>query len=126
MSSRQEKFAQLKVISPCEASWEEMDGNHQKRHCGSCNKHVFDFAHMAPKQVEAMVSAKKGNLCARITRDANGTLVTLPDAPVVESVALSARRRGSPFAGAMVSALLSLSVPTAAILPVMSPMTVDA
>lgn len=111
---KKSKFDQLNVVSPCTASWEEMTGDEQKRHCLQCDKTVFDFSQMSLSQIEAVVSAKHGQLCARITRRNDGSMVTFePPLPAYAS------RRISPLVGATFATILSLSVPaTANIVPI--------
>ena len=123
MPNRQEKFASLRVISPCHSSWEEMQGDQQQRHCGACDKYVYDFSQMTARQIEALIAEKKGSLCGRFTRDANGKLITLPD---FSDTPDSTRRNRAPLAKAMVSALLSLGMPVASVLPVLAPQVVCA
>lgn len=110
MSARKSKLDQLNVAQPCSASWEEMTGNHQKRFCSECSKHVFDFTQMTRQQIEAVTAIHQGNLCARITRREDGSMVMAePSLPVYPS-----RRLNSPMLNAAVATVLSLSVPVAA------------
>jgi hypothetical protein len=109
MPVKKNKFDQLNVVSPCSVSWQQMFGNQQQRFCGECNKTVFDFSQMTRGQIEAITFARKGQLCARITRRDDGTMVMLEPPPIQ-----SATRRASPLAGAVVSAILGISVPATA------------
>jgi len=102
------KFDRLNVVSPCASSWGRMSGSADKRHCAECNKFVFDFSQMTRSQIEAVVTAKRGQLCARITRREDGSLVMLePPPPPIN-------RGHSPLATAVVSAILGISVPATA------------
>ena len=107
---RKDKFAQLQVVTPCSSSWEQMPGNNRKRFCADCDKHVFDFAQMTARQVEAVVEAHQGNLCARLTRLPDGSLLTQEAPPVQIS-----SRRSSPLLNATVAAFLGISVPATAL-----------
>ena len=110
MSAKQSKLAKLNVAQPCSASWDEMIGNDQKRFCSACNKHVFDFSRMTRQQIEAVTAVNQGNLCARITRNEDGSMVMLePSLPVYAS-----RRLNSPMLNAAVVTILSLNIPAAA------------
>lgn len=110
MSAKQSKLAKLNVAQPCSASWQEMTGNEQKRFCSHCNKHVFDFSRMTRQQIEAVTAVNQGNLCARITRNEDGSMVMLePSLPVYAS-----RRLNSPMLNAAVVTILSLNIPAAA------------
>ena len=108
MPVKKNKFDQLNVVSPCSVSWERMSGNQQQRFCGECSKTVFDFSQMTRGQIEAITFARKGQLCARITRRDDGTMMML------EPPTMLSTRRASPLAGAVVSAILGISVPATA------------
>jgi hypothetical protein len=102
MATRNEKLNRLRIASPCTASWDDMPGDEARRHCAQCDRQVFDFARMTPRQIEARVETSGGRLCARITRGSDGCLVTRP-APIDWT-----ERRASPLAAALVGALLAL------------------
>lgn len=110
MSARKSKLDQLKVVTPCSSNWEQMTGNHKKRFCSECDKHVFDFSQMTRQQIEAVTAVNHGNLCARITRREDGSLVML-NAPLP---VYSSRRLNSPMLSAAVATVLSLGVPATA------------
>ena len=110
MSERKSKLDQLKVAKPCSAGWAQMTGNDQKRFCSECSKHVFDFSQMTRQQIEAVTAVHQGNLCARITRHEDGSMVMQePPLPVYPG-----RRSNSPMLSAAVATMLSLSVPATA------------
>ena len=91
------------VSIPCNETWEEMTGNKQRRHCGSCNKQVHNLAALTPRQIEDLVGHGGAHLCARVTRREDGSLVTL------EPTALP-----SPLATFMLSATVAI-VPVTAV-----------
>lgn len=67
----------LKVASPCSASWDEMTGDDAMRHCGSCDKDVFQISNMSTEQVETFLLARRGlGTCVRFYQRADGTLLT--------------------------------------------------
>jgi len=88
-----------------------MSGDEKKRFCSECDKFVYDFSRMTPRQVEAIVSIHGGRMCARITRRPDGSLVTLEAPPVHPTVA----RRASPVINATLAAILGLGVPANAL-----------
>jgi len=102
MATRIEKLNRLRIASPCGESWDGMAGAAERRHCAKCDREVFDFARMTPRQIEARIEASGGRLCARLTRGANG-LVTLPPP---EPPPFWFERRASPVASALFTALL--------------------
>jgi hypothetical protein len=111
MSAKKRKLDKLQVVSPCSTDWDRMSGDEKKRFCSECNKFVYDFSQMTRRQVEAIVSIHRGQMCARITRRPDGSLVTLEAPPVHPIVA----RRASPVANATLAAILGLGVPANAL-----------
>jgi hypothetical protein len=72
---------QLKIASPCGMDWNEMQGDDRSRFCSSCQKHVYNFAAMTTEEGLALIEAKEGKLCGRLTRRYDGTVLTA-DCPV--------------------------------------------
>jgi Carboxypeptidase regulatory-like domain len=68
----------VEVSSPCTESWAAMTGDSRHRHCAACDRQVHDFAYMTPNEIECLVARTGGNLCGRLTRRSDGSLVTLP------------------------------------------------
>jgi hypothetical protein len=94
----------MRVASPCSASWDAMEGDGRVRFCRLCSLNVYDLSEMTRAEVEALVSKTEGRLCGRLTRRADGTVLT-KDCPV----GLRAlRSRATRAAGAAFAALLSL------------------
>lgn len=94
----------LRVASPCGVSWDSMEGDGRVRFCRLCSLNVYDFAGMTRAEVEALVVKTEGRLCGRMTRRADGTVLT-KDCPVgLRALRLRATRA----AGAAFAALLSL------------------
>ena len=71
------------IARPCEESWAAMPGGPRARHCEACGKQVHNFAMMSAREIEKLVARADGELCARITRRADGSLVTLDARPSV-------------------------------------------
>jgi hypothetical protein len=83
---------QLQIASPCPASWEEMQGDNRARFCTLCDKHVYNFAAMTAEEGLALVKEKEGNLCGRLYRRRDGTVLTA-DCPVGWAAHLRRLRR---------------------------------
>jgi hypothetical protein len=83
-----------------------MDGDGRRRHCLKCDKPVYDFAQLSPREIAGVIEASQGQLCARLTRDDWGRLLTL-EPPVTADPLPS--RRVSTLATAVVTAVLGLS-----------------
>ncbi|MFL6284810.1 MAG: carboxypeptidase-like regulatory domain-containing protein [Pyrinomonadaceae bacterium] len=97
-------LGRMRVASPCGVSWETMEGDARARFCRLCSLNVYDISNMTRAEVEALVLKTEGRLCGRMTRRADGTVLT-KDCPV----GLRAlRRRATRGAGAAFAALLSL------------------
>jgi hypothetical protein len=71
----------LRVASPCDASWEEMEGDDLVRVCPLCQKNVYNLSGMNRREAAAFVREVEGRLCVRFYRRADGTLL-IDDCPV--------------------------------------------
>src|SRR5262245_15722474 len=100
-----DKLERLRVVSPCTTSWEAMQGGGSRRHCQECNKPVYDFAALTPREIAGLLEASGGRLCGRLTRDAAGRLLTREPSPAPDPLAA---RRVSPLAAATVAAVVAL------------------
>lgn len=72
---------QVSIASPCTANWEEMHGDDKMRFCDHCQKHVYNFASMTLEEGAALINAKEGLLCGRLSRRHDGTFIA-KDCPV--------------------------------------------
>jgi len=69
-------LSELRVASPCRESWDGMQGDDRVRHCGKCDKSVYNLSAMEPQQAEALLREREGKLCVRFYRRADGTVMT--------------------------------------------------
>jgi hypothetical protein len=69
------------IAAPCKASWEQMVGDEHVRFCGQCEKNVYNLSSLPREEAEALLAAKEGNMCVRLYRRADGTVLT-SDCPV--------------------------------------------
>jgi hypothetical protein len=75
-------LAQVRVASPCTARWDQMRGDEHARHCGQCDKTVYDLSSLTAAQAEALLRSKGDDgLCVRFYRRRDGTVIT-SDCPV--------------------------------------------
>lgn len=72
---------EIKIARPCRADWNAMTGDEQARFCGSCHKNVYDISQMSRAAAEQLIAEKEGNVCIRLYRRADGTVMT-QDCPV--------------------------------------------
>ncbi len=75
-------LSEIRIASPCPATWEQMAGDTQVRHCAQCNLNVYNFSEMTSGEIEQLIKASEGQrLCGRLYQRADGTLITR-DCPV--------------------------------------------
>ncbi len=104
---------QVRVASPCNASWDEMLGDDRVRFCTSCEKNVFNLSAMSREDAEGLIQERVGGeLCVRFYQRADGTIMT-QDCPV----GVGKKRRkmavlAAAGAGAMALAVTSLFTKT--------------
>ncbi len=93
---------QIKIASPCSADWEQMQGHDRVRFCDECTKNVFNLSAMTRRDAEALLRETNGNVCTRLFRRQDRTVLT-EDCPVGIRVKLTRVRRrvGWAIAGAM-------------------------
>jgi hypothetical protein len=66
----------LRVASPCNASWAEMEGDDLVRFCQHCRKNVYNLSGMSRRDAADFVRTTAGQLCVRFYRRRDGTLLT--------------------------------------------------
>lgn len=102
----------FQLASPCDMSWEAMQGDTQHRFCGKCEKHVYNLVEMDPEEIVALIERTEGRFCGRLYQRPDGTLLT-GDCPVgVARLLANAKRRSLK----MVLAAVSFAVGAGALL----------
>lgn len=86
-------FDKISIAKPCRADWNAMTGNEQTRFCQSCQKNVYNIAMMSRAEAITLIAEKEGQMCVRLSRRADGTLIT-NDCPVGQETQTRRRRRG--------------------------------
>ena len=69
-------LSRLVIRSPCTMDWDSMEGNDRVRFCSKCNKHVFELASLTEQEAINLIEDKGEQLCGRIFRRSDGTIVT--------------------------------------------------
>jgi hypothetical protein len=69
----------IRIASPCNVEWSSMtvvagDEHGRSRHCGQCDKTVFDLSELTREEAQALIVERAGNLCARYYRRADGRI----------------------------------------------------
>ncbi len=107
----------VSIASPCSARWEEMVGDDRARFCGKCEKNVYNLSALTREEAEAVLRAKEGELCVRLYRREDGTVLT-QDCPVgvrrKRMRVVGALALGSSFAGALASFAYAVTAETEA------------
>ena len=109
MTTRKSLLGQLSIPSPCSADWSDLVGDDRTRYCEHCDKHVYDFSKMTATEAVALLVTLRGRVCARISWQADGTVLTEEPLPVLPVV----RRRASPLASVAVTTLITISASSA-------------
>lgn len=103
----------VSIAAPCPVDWESMPGTDRVRHCSQCNKNVYNLSAMTRRQAEALLRETEGNLCARLYRRADGTILTENCPAGLRTIG----RRISRVAGAAMSAMMAFTSTAAAQIP---------
>ncbi len=71
----------VRIASPCSASWEDMIGNAQVRFCGKCAQNVYNLSEMTRDEAQSLLAKTEGEMCVRLYKRKDGTVMTA-DCPV--------------------------------------------
>ena len=74
---------QVRIATPCNASWEEMEGTDSVRFCSQCSLNVYNISKMNRDEAGALFSKTEGRVCVRLFRRDDGTIITR-DCPVAK------------------------------------------
>jgi hypothetical protein len=66
----------LRIANSCSANWAHMPGTDKVRHCPECQLNVYDFSVMTQFEINQIVAARTGRLCARFYQRSDGTMLT--------------------------------------------------
>jgi hypothetical protein len=103
----------IRIAAPCPAEWGQMTGDERARFCGQCQKHVYNLSAMSAADAVALIREKEGQLCGRLFRRADGTVIT-SDCPVgLRAVARRTRRVVAACLAAVVAGAALLVLPGA-------------
>lgn len=85
----------VKVASPCSASWEDMeqiDGD-RVHFCAGCKKRVYNLSAMGQAEAEGLLRKHEGHLCVRYYQRKDGTILTQNCTVGMQAVRLQLIRR---------------------------------
>jgi hypothetical protein len=66
----------VRIAAPCQTSWDAMEGDERMRFCTMCRKHVYNIAAMTSAEAETLIERSGDDVCARLYRRADGTVLT--------------------------------------------------
>ena len=70
------RLDELRIATPCGASWDAMEGDERTRHCKQCDRSVHDLSHLTLREARLLLARREGRLCVRLYRREDGTLLT--------------------------------------------------
>ncbi len=68
-------LSEVRVATPCPASWAAMVGGDRVRRCALCEKNVYDLSGLTAREAVHLL-AREGDACVRLHRRRDGTLIT--------------------------------------------------
>lgn len=81
MNARRSPLDLIQIATPCAVSWDAMGGDDRTRHCGQCERQVYNIGGMSRAAAEDLIHTSEGRLCVRLYRRRDGTVMT-SDCPV--------------------------------------------
>lgn len=85
--ARPVRLEEIRFTFRCQEAWSEMSGDGAVRHCGHCDKDVHDLSALGRADAEALLRETRGKICVRMSRTADGRVVTADDRPGAAPVA---------------------------------------
>jgi hypothetical protein len=92
----------IAIATPCSASWDGMKGDDRVRDCSQCRLSVYNLSAMSKHEAETLIRERAGNVCVRLYRRFDGTVIT-DDCPL----ALRKLRDSLNYAAGILATLLS-------------------
>jgi hypothetical protein len=101
---RKVNLDEVSVAAPCPVNWDAMEGDSRVRFCSLCQLNVYNISEMPLREAEALLKNQSGQLCLRLYRRQDGTLIT-KDCPVVRRMLDGAKKRLRAIAAAFIAML---------------------
>lgn len=76
MPDKYEALSQLRITQQCPARWSHMVGDDQVRHCGKCDRNVYNVSAMTRDEALRVIEAHEGKMCMRFYSRPDGTVMT--------------------------------------------------
>lgn len=75
--SERTRLSQLTIASPCPEDWSAMSGDDRVRHCGRCDRAVYDLSTLRRDEADALLEAHgEAPLCVRYYERQDGMIMT--------------------------------------------------
>jgi len=87
------------IASPCNVPWDAMTGDDRRRYCGRCRLHVYDLSRMTRKEAVSLLDRTDGQVCKRVWRRADGTVISRDGRSVLDAISRRVRLLAGAFAG---------------------------
>jgi hypothetical protein len=71
-----EFLSQIAIPTRCTQNWNSMQGSEQTKFCSTCHKQVHNLAAMTSEEIATLFREGEGEICGRIFRRPDGTVVT--------------------------------------------------
>lgn len=70
----------IQIKTPCNASWDAMEGSDTRWFCEACELHVHDLSAIPRRDAEALIQrARAGRVCVQMRRGSDGRILTRED-----------------------------------------------
>lgn len=78
MTRSKRTLEDIRIDTPCPASWSEMEGDQARRHCEQCELTVHNLAEMNRVEGEALLDKQRSGerVCVRVEYNPDGSCVT--------------------------------------------------
>ena len=66
----------VEIAAPCSVPWDSMAGDDRSRHCGVCQKNVFNLSGLTRAEIDDLLQDRNGTMCVRVFQREDGTVLT--------------------------------------------------
>lgn len=92
----------VSIAAPCPMKWDEMEGSDRVRFCSGCQLNVYNISEMTRKEARSFLETQTGNVCLRLYRRQDGTLITR-DCPLGRRIAQGVTRAARTVAAVVIT-----------------------
>jgi hypothetical protein len=99
----------VRIASPCDVGWANMQGDERVRFCKRCQMHVYNLSGMTRNEAESLLRHREGRMCVSIFRRLDGTILTA-DCPIGLRLARRAMAKATGLAAVCASFVFAVSL----------------